>query len=102
MVEVINFYLNNLMSNHKSYNISPILIPQNIIDNYNLMYNHINGFLCVRVEKGMYGLIQEGIISHMTLKEHLHPFIFKHAKITPGLWSHNNDGIKFTLMVNNF
>ena len=33
------------------------------------MYNKINVFLYVKVEKGMYGIFQAGIISHMALKK---------------------------------
>ena len=38
------------------------------------MDKHINGFLYVRVEKGMYGLVLAGIIAHTALKEHIQPF----------------------------
>ena len=50
----------------------------------------------------MYGLFQSGIISHMALKEHLRPFEYEPAPITPGLWRHNKNGIIFTIVVNNF
>ena len=35
------------------------------------MEKKINSFIYVRVDKGMYGLVQSGIISHTALKEHL-------------------------------
>ena len=66
------------------------------------MDKQINGFLYVRVEKGMYGIFQTGIIAHTALKEHLRPFRYETAPITPGLWRHNKNGITFTLVVNNF
>ena len=59
------------MANHEYYKISLILNPQYIIDKYNLMDNQINGFLCVNVEKVMYGLVHAGIIAQTALKEHL-------------------------------
>ena len=68
VVEVKNFYLKNPMYKHEYYKIALILIPQDTISNYNLMYKKINGFLYVRVEKGMYGLVHAGIISHTALK----------------------------------
>ena len=67
MVDVKNFYINNLMSNHEYYMIAISLIRQYIIDNYNLMGKKINGFLYVRIKKGMYALVQAGIIAHMML-----------------------------------
>ena len=66
------------------------------------MDNKINGFLYVRVEKGIYGLVQAGIIAHTALNEHLQLFGYEPAPITPGLWHHNKNGITFTLVVDNF
>ena len=68
VVGIKNFYLNNPISNHEYYNIVIILIPQDVIDKYNLMDKQINVFLYVRLEKGMYGLFQEEIIARMALK----------------------------------
>ena len=90
------------MSNHEYYNIAISLIPQEVIDEYNLVEKQINGFLYVRVEKVMYGLVHTGIIAHTALKEHLRPFIYEPTPITPGLCRHNNNLIAFTLVVNNF
>ena len=80
-----NFYINNPMLKHKYYNIALKLIPQEVINTYNLMDKQINGFLRVKVEKGMYGIVQAGIITHTALKEHLCPFGYKPVQITPGL-----------------
>ena len=66
------------------------------------MENQINVFLYVRLEKVMYGLVQAGIISHMALKEHLQPFGYEPAPITPVLWRRNKNGITFTLVVDEF
>ena len=45
------------MYKHEYYNIEPRLIPKYIIDKYNLLDNQINGFLYVRVESEVYGLV---------------------------------------------
>ena len=50
----------------------------------------------------MYGLVQAGIIAHTEIKENLLPFGYEPASITPGLWYHNKNEIKFTLVVYNF
>ena len=65
------------MSKNEYYKIAPRLIPQEIIYKYNLMDKKIKGFIYVRVEKGMYDLFQAGIISHTSLKKHLHPFRYE-------------------------
>ena len=73
------------MSKHEYYNIVLRLIPQEVINTYNLVDKQINIFLRVRVEKGMYGLVQVVIITHTALKEHLCPFGYNPVQITPGL-----------------
>ena len=50
----------------------------------------------------MYGLVQAGIISHTALKKHLQPFGYEPTPITTVLWHHNNNGIIFTLVEDNF
>ena len=71
VIDVKNFYLNNAMEKHEDYMINFSLIPKDIIDKYYPIYNKINGFLCVRVEKVF---IQARIIAHMALMEHLRLF----------------------------
>ena len=63
------------------------------------MDKQINGFFYVRVEKGIYELVEAGIIEHTALKEHRLPFVFEHASMTPRLWRHNKNIITFTLVV---
>ena len=86
MVDVNKFYFNNPMEKHEYYKITLSLNPQDVIDKYNLTNKQINSFLYVRAEKGMYGLVQAGIISCTALKEHLCPFIYEPDPFTPGLW----------------
>ena len=102
MADVKNFYLNKIMAKHEYYNISINLIPQEIVDKYNLMDKQINGFLCVKVDKRMYELVKAGIIEHTVLKEHIRPLVYDPASITPGFWCHNKNGKIFTLVVNDF
>ena len=50
-INVKIIYLNNLVLNHEYYRISLSLILKSIIDKYDLMENHIDGFNYFRVEK---------------------------------------------------
>ena len=50
----------------------------------------------------MYSLVQAVIIAHTAVKEDLRPFGNDPAPITPGLWRYNNNGIIFTLVVDDF
>ena len=79
VVKVRNFYLNTQKSKHEYYNIAIELIPKYIIDKYNLPQKQIDGFLYISVEKGIYGLVQDVIIAHITLKEHIYPFGYESA-----------------------
>ena len=90
------------MAKHEFYKIAISLILKEVIDEYELMKNQINGFLYVRVEKGMYGIVQAGIIAHTALKEHLQPFGYEPAPITPWLCRHNKNGLTSTLVVDYF
>ena len=66
------------------------------------MDNQINGFIFIRLDKGMYALVQAGMIAHTALKEHLRPFVCEPAPITTGLWHHKKNGLSFNLVVENF
>ena len=61
------------------------IIPQEIIDKFYLSNKQCNGYLYVRIEKGMYGPVQALIIAHEALKEHLQPYVYAPAKIIQGL-----------------
>ena len=50
----------------------------------------------------MRGLVQAVIIAHTALKEYLQRFGYDPEPINPGSWRHNNNGIKFTLVVDDF
>ena len=102
VVDAKNFYLNNTMEKHEYYKIYLRLTPQDVICEYNLMDKKIIGFLYVREEKGIYGIFQAGIITHTALKENIWQFRYEPVTINPGLWRHNNNGIKFTLVVDYF
>ena len=50
------------------------ILPQEIIDTYDLLSKQCAGYIYVRINQGMYGLVQYGIIAHDSLKEHLKPY----------------------------
>ena len=78
------------------------LIPQEIIDKYDLNNKQIDGYIYVRVEKGMYGLVQSGIIAHEEIKGCLKPYDCAPARITQVLWTQQDRDIYFTLVVDGF
>ena len=61
------------------------MIPQEFLDKYNLQEKSHNGYIYAKVTKGIYGLSQEGWISHGSLIKHLEPYGCHPSSKTPGL-----------------
>ena len=59
------------MKKGKYYKIEIKIIPQEIIDKYEPHNKQSDGYIYVRVKKGMCGLTKVGVIAHESLKEHL-------------------------------
>jgi hypothetical protein len=59
-------------------------IPNNIIDIYKLRDIVHNGYVFVRIQKGMYGLPQAGIIAQQLLEQCLQANGYQQSKINPG------------------
>ena len=66
------------------------------------MRNQNCGFIYVRVEKVIYGLLQASIIVHMSLKDNLPPFGYAPTTITPVIWRHKDNETTFTMAADNF
>lgn len=63
-------------------------------------FGHLhNGYVYVRIDKGMYGLPQAGILANDLLAERLAKHGYYQCRHTPGLWRHVNKPIKFCLVV---
>ena len=60
------------------------------------------GYLLVRVEKGMYGLPQAGIIAQQLLEKRLEAEGYHQSATTPGYWTHEWRPISFSLVVDDF
>ncbi len=64
------------------------LIPDKVIDFYNLRPKIKNGFIYMEIRKGMYGLPQAGILANKLLKARLAPHGYFEQPHTPGLFKH--------------
>ena len=77
------------------------IIPQEIIDAYNLTaLVDYQGWIYMRIKKGVYGLKQARIIANQELVNHMAPFGYHLVQHTPGLWDHDSRKIIFSLVVN--
>ena len=84
--EIKHFYLNNILPDPEFMRIWLKIIPQEIIDAYNLTALVDNqGWIHMNTEKGMYGLKQDGIIANQELVKHMAPFGYHPVQHTPGL-----------------
>jgi hypothetical protein len=78
-------------------------LPQEFVDLYGLTkIAEDNGNMYIKVQKGMYGLPQAGILAHRLLEQGLNEHRYHQSQVTPGLWKHALRPISFTLCVNNF
>ena len=91
--------MNNPIKKSEYLKIAIKIIPQEIIEKYDLLNKQCDGYIYVRTKKGIYGLVQAGIISHDAPKDHLKPYGYEPAKITQGLWTHTDRDIYSTLVV---
>ena len=64
------------------------MIPQDIINAYNLIPLVKNGHVLIKICKGMPSPPQTGKIVHGRLVEHLSNFLYFPARHTPGIWHH--------------
>ncbi len=78
-------------------------MPDNTIEHYNLRDKATpNGYIYCKIQKGMYGLPQAGIIAQQLLEERLQKHGYHQSQTLPGLWKHDTCPISFSLVVDNF
>ena len=102
LADVKNFYLNTPMKDAEYMRIPIGLIPPEIIAEYNLMALVHNGYIYIRISKGMYGLPQAGILANKLLETRLQPHGYYQCRHTPGLWKHRHKPTLFSLVVDDF
>jgi hypothetical protein len=102
-IDISNFYIHNDLQEYqyKQFHIS--MIPQEIIDEYNL--NNIvesDGWCYAEIRKAMYGLEESGFIANQELKIVSAKAGYAPTKFTPGLYTHKTRPIAFSLVVDDF
>ena len=102
-LDIENYYLNTPLPSPEYMKVHISLIPDEIITKYNL-WDFVNseGYIFIRLNKGMYGLPQAGILAYNLLVERLAPHGYTPVRHTPGLWKHNQKGTTFVLVVDDF
>ena len=78
-------------------------VPLDIIEYYNLRDLITNdGFIYIRIDKGMYGLKNAAILAYENLKQQLAPHGYFPVIGTTGLWQHKTRRTRFCLCVDDF
>ena len=80
--DIANFYLNNPMDRYEYMKLPLDIIPEEIIQQYNLRNLSQKGYIYMEIQKDMYGLPQAGKISNDKPKLHLAKFGYEPAPIT--------------------
>ena len=102
-IDIKNFYLNTPMERPEYMKLKIADMPENIIQHYNLRNIETkDGYVYVKIQKGMYGLPQAGILAQQLLEKRLNKAGYHQSKITPGFWTHEWRPIQFTLCVDDF
>ena len=72
--DIANFYFNNPIDRYEYMKLPLDIIPEEIIQQYNLRNLEHKGFVYMEIQKGMYGLPQAGKVANDKLKLHLAKF----------------------------
>ena len=101
-IDLTDFYLGTPMA-RPEYMLVPLsMIPQEMIEEYNLMPLVHDGKVLAQINPGMYGLPQAGRIAYDKLKIHLAKGGYVPTGRTPGLFKHDTRPIYFCLEVDDF
>jgi hypothetical protein len=96
-MDITNFYLNTPLDCPAYLHIPINLIPEEIMQEYELQKLVHNGNDLACINKGM-----SGILANHLLKEIFAPHGYTKCNHTPGLWQHRTRAIKFVLVVGDF
>ena len=73
-----------------------------MINKYKLHSIVANGWVYIRIRKGMYGLPQAGLLANIKLRKQLATHRHFPTVYTPDLWKHESNAIVSTLTVDDF
>ena len=97
-----NFYLATPLDRPEYMRIPVELVPQEFIDANNLASKIKNGYIYMKIIRGIYGLPQSGVLANKLLKKRLEEHDYYEVDHTPGLFTHKTRPIWFTLVVDDF
>ena len=78
------------------------ILPQEIIDKYNLCAIENNGWVCIHIKRWIYGLPELGNLANKLLKKRLLKSGYCETQFTPGLYCHVWRPLMFSHVVDDF
>ena len=85
-----DFFLGNPMSRAEYMRMNSKYAPPDIRDRYQIEGLVVaDGYLYIKIIKGIYGLNQAAIIAYSKLISHMEPHGYYPVPFTTGLWAHN-------------
>jgi hypothetical protein len=97
-----NVYLKTPLDRLEYMKIPIALLPINIIKHHQPQENVLDGYVYMKIRKGMYRLPQASILTNKLLKERLARHGYFEQLHTPELWKHVNCPVWINLCVDNF
>ena len=88
------------MANPKFMKMKYSIFPPDIIKKYNLdKLVATDGYIYIRIKKGMYGLKEAAVLAYNQLSSFLNKYGYFHVPGTAGLWTHKQKQTAFCLCV---
>jgi hypothetical protein len=101
-IDIKDYYLGTPLAEPEYMSVNLKHIPIDIQNKYNLQQLAHNGSVVMRLGTTVYGLKSAGRLSQDRLIAHLAKHGYHQAKHTPCLFTHESNGIAFTLVVDDF
>ncbi|KAL7475790.1 hypothetical protein ACHAW6_001692 [Cyclotella cf. meneghiniana] len=101
-MDIKDFYLNTPMERPEFMCLKYDILPQEIISKYGLAQKALDGWVYVRIEKGMYGLAQAGLLANKLLASRLDTHGYYQCQFTPGFWRNKWHPVMFSQVVDDF
>jgi hypothetical protein len=101
-LDITDFYLHSTLKRPEYIRIQRKFISDATLSKYNLADFLTNNSVLFRVDKGMYGLPQAGLLAKQELEEHLAAGGYHQSPTVPCLFVHDTNGVMFSLVVDDF
>jgi hypothetical protein len=102
-MDIKDFYLNTPMTRFEYMRLKILDLPEDVIEHYHLQAIATpDKLIYCKIQKGMYGLPQAGIIARELLEECPAQHGYCQSQTVPGLSKHDSRPNCFSLVVNNF